>query len=177
MKLESHVLALSPTLIMVQGRHMQSKLHLPYFEAPYLIIYTSCQDHTIVATSSRKHTTIPVAIMSETAFAKAFMSSMDRKPVRMSSDYVADPRKYPAQSPVCYSIFQSKTYFPPVLLCVTPEFSLIPFRGCHTYHIYTSPHHSHPDINLRPSSPSPLTRIRVVNDQMSPPNHVPLQSL
>lgn len=38
--------------------------------------------------------------MSETTFAKAFLTSMDRKAVKLSSDYVSDPKSYPAQSPV-----------------------------------------------------------------------------
>ncbi|KAL1304448.1 hypothetical protein AAFC00_003444 [Neodothiora populina] len=37
--------------------------------------------------------------MSETNFARAFMSAMDRKPIRLNSDYISDPKKYPAQSP------------------------------------------------------------------------------
>jgi len=41
-----------------------------------------------------------VVNMSEVQFAKSFLASLDRKPVKLSSDYVADPKKYPSQSPV-----------------------------------------------------------------------------
>lgn len=39
--------------------------------------------------------------MSETMFAKALMSGLEKRPSRLSSDHVSDPRKYPAQAPVC----------------------------------------------------------------------------
>jgi len=38
--------------------------------------------------------------MSEDSFARAFLTSIERKPIRLSSDHVSDPKKYPAQSPV-----------------------------------------------------------------------------
>ncbi|THX10694.1 hypothetical protein D6D13_05202 [Aureobasidium pullulans] len=37
--------------------------------------------------------------MSETMFAKALMSGLEKRPSRLSSDHVSDPRKYPAQAP------------------------------------------------------------------------------
>lgn len=42
----------------------------------------------------------PVANMSEVQFAKTFLASLDRKPLKLSSDHVSDPKKYPSQSPV-----------------------------------------------------------------------------
>lgn len=42
-----------------------------------------------------------IFIMSETMFAKALMSGLEKRPSRLSSDHVSDPRKYPAQAPVC----------------------------------------------------------------------------
>lgn len=39
--------------------------------------------------------------MSEVTFAKTFLSSLDRKPIKLPADHVSDPRKYPNQSPVC----------------------------------------------------------------------------
>lgn len=38
--------------------------------------------------------------MSETMFAKAIMAGLDKRPSRLASDHVSDPRKYPAQTPV-----------------------------------------------------------------------------
>lgn len=38
--------------------------------------------------------------MSEVQFVKTFLALLDRKAVKLSSDYVSDPRKYPAQTPV-----------------------------------------------------------------------------
>ena len=40
------------------------------------------------------------AAMSEVQFAKSFMSVLDRRAVKLGSDFVSDPKKYPAQSPV-----------------------------------------------------------------------------
>ncbi|PNS15520.1 FACT complex subunit spt16 [Sphaceloma murrayae] len=37
--------------------------------------------------------------MSEVQFAKAFLATLDRKPAKLSSDFVSDPRNYPSQSP------------------------------------------------------------------------------
>ncbi|KAI5211056.1 hypothetical protein AUEXF2481DRAFT_656600 [Aureobasidium subglaciale EXF-2481] len=37
--------------------------------------------------------------MSETMFAQALMSGLEKRPSRLSSDHVSDPRKYPAQAP------------------------------------------------------------------------------
>jgi len=38
--------------------------------------------------------------MAEVQFAKSFLSTMDRRAVKLNSDFVSDPKKYPAQSPV-----------------------------------------------------------------------------
>ena len=46
---------------------------------------------------------IHIAIMSETMFAKAILSNLDKRPIKLGSDHVSDPRKYPAQSPVSLS--------------------------------------------------------------------------
>lgn len=37
--------------------------------------------------------------MAEVQFAKTFLSTLDRRPVKLSSDFVSDPKKYPSQSP------------------------------------------------------------------------------
>lgn len=36
--------------------------------------------------------------MTEISFARSFLSALDMRPVKLSSDHVTDPRKYPAQS-------------------------------------------------------------------------------
>jgi hypothetical protein len=38
--------------------------------------------------------------MSEVTFAKQFLATLDKKPIKLSSDHVSDPRKHPNQSPV-----------------------------------------------------------------------------
>ena len=38
--------------------------------------------------------------MSEVTFAKTFLSSLDRKSIKLPADHVSDPRNYPNQSPV-----------------------------------------------------------------------------
>lgn len=40
-------------------------------------------------------------VMSEVTFAKSFLSTLDKKPIKLAADHVSDPRKYPNQSPVC----------------------------------------------------------------------------
>ncbi|KAF4551594.1 Hypothetical protein D9617_13g100950 [Elsinoe fawcettii] len=37
--------------------------------------------------------------MAEVQFAKSFLSTLDRRPIKLSSDFVSDPKKYPSQSP------------------------------------------------------------------------------
>ncbi|QIW98645.1 hypothetical protein AMS68_004163 [Peltaster fructicola] len=37
--------------------------------------------------------------MSEVTFAKAFLTTLDKKPIKLPADHVSDPRKYPNQSP------------------------------------------------------------------------------
>ncbi|OQO03719.1 hypothetical protein B0A48_10384 [Cryoendolithus antarcticus] len=37
--------------------------------------------------------------MSEVTFAKSFLSQLDKKPIKLPSDHVSDPRQYPNQSP------------------------------------------------------------------------------
>ncbi|KAF2715221.1 hypothetical protein K504DRAFT_457394 [Pleomassaria siparia CBS 279.74] len=37
--------------------------------------------------------------MSEVTFCKQFLSALDARPVKLSSDHIADPRQYPAQNP------------------------------------------------------------------------------
>lgn len=39
-------------------------------------------------------------IMSEVTFAKTFLATLDKRPIKLPADHVADPRKYPGQSPV-----------------------------------------------------------------------------
>jgi hypothetical protein len=39
-------------------------------------------------------------IMSEVNFAKAFLSSLDKKPIKLPADHVSDPKQYANQSPV-----------------------------------------------------------------------------
>lgn len=51
--------------------------------------------------SDGRNTPGNIFIMSETMFAKALMSGLEKRPSRLSSDHVSDPRKYPAQAPVC----------------------------------------------------------------------------
>ena len=41
--------------------------------------------------------------MSEITFAKSFLATLDRKSVKLGSDHVSDPKKYPSQSPVSSS--------------------------------------------------------------------------
>ncbi|GAB7342546.1 hypothetical protein MBLNU457_g0724t2 [Dothideomycetes sp. NU457] len=48
--------------------------------------------------------------MSEVQFAKSFMSVLDRRAVKLGSDFVSDPKKYPAQSP--YILPKPTTPFP-----------------------------------------------------------------
>ena len=40
-------------------------------------------------------------IMSEVTFAKSFLSTLDKKPVKLAADHVSDPKQYANQSPVC----------------------------------------------------------------------------
>lgn len=42
--------------------------------------------------------------MSEVTFAKTFLSSLDKRPIKLPADHVSDPKKYPNQSPVCLEI-------------------------------------------------------------------------
>ena len=65
--------------------------------------------------------------MSETMFAKVFLGSLDRKPVKLGSDYISDPKQYPAQSPVARQqftyhssrllthVFSTSSLSPPIL--------------------------------------------------------------
>ena len=39
--------------------------------------------------------------MSEVTFAKSFLSTLDKKPVKLAADHVSDPKQYANQSPVC----------------------------------------------------------------------------
>jgi hypothetical protein len=39
--------------------------------------------------------------MSELAFCKQFLSALDARPIKLSSDHIADARQYPAQAAVC----------------------------------------------------------------------------
>ena len=48
--------------------------------------------------------------MSEVTFAKSFLSTLDKKPVKLPADHVSDPKQYANQSPVrCLPINQSKS--------------------------------------------------------------------
>lgn len=47
--------------------------------------------------------------MSETMFAQALMSGLEKRPTRLSSDHVSDPRKYPAQAPVSIILYRIVT--------------------------------------------------------------------
>lgn len=38
--------------------------------------------------------------MSEVTFAKSFLTTLDRRAIKLPSDHVSDPRKYPSQSAV-----------------------------------------------------------------------------
>lgn len=38
--------------------------------------------------------------MAETQFAKSFLALLDKKAIKLNSDYVSDPKRYPSQSPV-----------------------------------------------------------------------------
>ena len=38
--------------------------------------------------------------MSEVTFAKSFLSTLDKRPIKLPADHVSDPKKYPNQSPV-----------------------------------------------------------------------------
>jgi len=40
-------------------------------------------------------------IMSEVTFAKTFLSTLDKRPVKLPADHVSDPKQYANQSPVC----------------------------------------------------------------------------
>lgn len=43
--------------------------------------------------------------MSEVTFAKSFLSTLDKRPVKLPADHVSDPKQYANQSPVrCLSI-------------------------------------------------------------------------
>jgi len=39
--------------------------------------------------------------MSEVTFAKSFLSTLDKRPVKLPADHVSDPKQYANQSPVC----------------------------------------------------------------------------
>jgi ubiquitin-like protein 4 len=41
------------------------------------------------------------ADMTELSFARSFLSALDMRPVKLSSDHIADPKQYPAQAAVC----------------------------------------------------------------------------
>jgi hypothetical protein len=41
--------------------------------------------------------------MTELSFAKSFLSTLDSRPVKLRSDYVADPQKTGLRVPVCRS--------------------------------------------------------------------------
>jgi hypothetical protein len=40
--------------------------------------------------------------MSEVTFAKTFLATLDKRPIKLSADYVSDPKKYPNSSPVSW---------------------------------------------------------------------------
>jgi hypothetical protein len=42
-----------------------------------------------------------MAGMTELAFARQFLTALDSRPIKLSSDHVADPKNYPAQGAVC----------------------------------------------------------------------------
>jgi hypothetical protein len=44
---------------------------------------------------------LDIAAMSELSFARQFLSALDTRPIKLSSDHVADPHSYPAQGAVC----------------------------------------------------------------------------
>jgi hypothetical protein len=47
--------------------------------------------------------------MSELAFCKSFLTALDARPAKLSSDHIADARQYPAQGAVCFSPYSDKT--------------------------------------------------------------------
>lgn len=49
------------------------------------------------------HPTWKQPTMSELAFCKSFLSALDARPVKLSSDHIADARQYPAQGAVSLS--------------------------------------------------------------------------
>lgn len=50
-------------------------------------------------------------IMSEVTFAKGFLSTLDKRPIKLPADHVSDPKQYPNQSPVRYSHVElNRTY-------------------------------------------------------------------
>jgi hypothetical protein len=49
--------------------------------------------------------------MSEVNFAKVFLSTLDKKPIKLPADHVSDPKQYPNQSPVCSSFSYKETGF------------------------------------------------------------------
>lgn len=59
------------------------------------------QAHVSFSSANRSVVTLSAATMAEVQFAKVFLATLDRRPVRLNSDFVSDPRKYPSQTPVC----------------------------------------------------------------------------
>ncbi|KAG8630651.1 hypothetical protein KVT40_002270 [Elsinoe batatas] len=60
--------------------------------------------------------------MAEVQFAKSFLSTLDRKPIKLSSDFVSDPKKYPSQSP--YILPKPSPPFPKRALAATSPTTL-----------------------------------------------------
>jgi hypothetical protein len=44
---------------------------------------------------------LTMASMTELAFARQFLTALDSRPIKLSSDHVSDPKHYPAQGAVC----------------------------------------------------------------------------
>lgn len=58
----------------------------------------AAREKSIVGKSS--HRQLHLATMSELAFCKSFLTALDARPVKLSSDHIADARQYPAQGAV-----------------------------------------------------------------------------
>ncbi|TKX25879.1 Blt1 N-terminal domain-containing protein [Elsinoe australis] len=61
--------------------------------------FTYTPDHSRDSSHTLRNYQRTSATMSEVQFAKSFLGTLDRKPTKLSSDFVSDPRKYPSQSP------------------------------------------------------------------------------
>ncbi|KAF2157938.1 hypothetical protein K461DRAFT_290200 [Myriangium duriaei CBS 260.36] len=104
--------------------------------------------------------------MAEVQFAKSYLATLDRRPVKLSSDFVSDPKKYPSQSP--YTLPRPTHPFPTRAPSTTStsniSITLTP----------TKP--THPSLTL-PSLPSALTTILDLKTQYAQHASLPVSAV